>query len=93
MITIRETQTASLSCRAKGLPSPQTTWVRVYGSLPSGRHVIHSNGTMVISGALYEDAGMYVCQAKNVLGIAKSTMLLIVHGTTFKFSRFREKSI
>lgn len=47
--------------------------------------MIHSNGTMVISGVLYEDAGMYVCQAKNVLGIAKSTMLLIVHGTTFEF--------
>ncbi|XP_022797123.1 contactin-associated protein-like 2 [Stylophora pistillata] len=79
VITIKETQTASLPCKAEGLPLPQTTWVRVYGSLPSGRHVIHSNGTMVISGVLYNDAGMYVCQAKNVLGITKSTMLLIVH--------------
>lgn len=42
--------------------------------------MIHSNGTLVISGILHQDAGMYVCQAKNVLGMAKSTNLLIVHG-------------
>lgn len=42
--------------------------------------MIHSNGTLVISGILQQDAGMYVCQAKNVLGMAKSTNLLIVHG-------------
>ena len=42
--------------------------------------MIHNNGTLVISGILQQDAGMYVCQAKNVLGMAKSTNLLIVHG-------------
>ena len=42
--------------------------------------MIHNNGTLVISGTLHKDAGMYVCQAKNVLGITKSTILLIVHG-------------
>ena len=52
--------------------------------------MIHSNGTMVISGTLYKDAGMYVCQAKNVLGMAKLTMLLIVHGM-FHLSRAWDK--
>ena len=42
--------------------------------------MIHNNGTLVISGILQQDAGMYVCQAKNVLGMTKSTNLLIVHG-------------
>lgn len=42
--------------------------------------MIHNNGTLIISGILQQDAGMYVCQAKNVLGMAKSTNLLIVHG-------------
>ena len=42
--------------------------------------MIHNNGTLVISGILQQDAGMYLCQAKNVLGMAKSTNLLIVHG-------------
>ena len=42
--------------------------------------MIHNNGTLFISGILQQDAGMYVCQAKNVLGMAKSTNLLIVHG-------------
>lgn len=42
--------------------------------------MIHNNGTLVITGILQQDAGMYVCQAKNVLGMAKSTNLLIVHG-------------
>ena len=42
--------------------------------------MIHNNGTLVINGLLQQDAGMYVCQAKNVLGMAKSTNLLIVHG-------------
>ena len=80
VITVQETHSTSLSCKADGLPLPDLTWVRLYGSLPGGRHVIHSNGTLVISGILQQDAGMYVCQAKNVLGMAKSTNLLIVHG-------------
>lgn len=42
--------------------------------------MIHNNGNLVINGILQQDAGMYVCQAKNVLGTAKSTNLLIVYG-------------
>ena len=42
--------------------------------------MIHNNGTLVISRIQRQDAGVYVCQAKNVLGMAKSTDLLIVHG-------------
>jgi len=80
VVTIQEKHTTSLSCEAEGLPLPDVTWVRLYGSLPGGRHVIHNNGTLIISGILQQDAGMYVCQAKNVLGMAKSTNLLIVHG-------------
>lgn len=80
VVTVQETHTTSLPCKAEGLPTPKITWDRIYGSLPDGRHVIHNNGTMVISGTLHKDAGMYVCQAKNVLGRRKSTILLIVHG-------------
>lgn len=83
MVTVQETQLTWLPCKAEGLPLPEVTWGRVYGSLPDGRHVIHNNGTIVISGTLHRDGGMYVCQAKNVLGIAKSTTLLIVHGTNY----------
>lgn len=85
VVTIQEKHTTSLSCEAEGLPLPDVTWVRLYGSLPGGRHVIHNNGTLIISGILQQDAGMYVCQAKNVLGMAKSTNLLIVHGMSDAF--------
>lgn len=89
VITVEETHTTSLPCKAEGLPTPKITWGRVYGSLPGGRHVIHNNGTMVISGTLHKDAGMYVCQAKNVLGMTKSTILLIVHGMSNTLAVFK----
>lgn len=80
VVTVQQTNVASLPCKAVGLPVPELSWGRVFGSLPSGRHVIHGNGTLVIKRTLLKDAGMYVCQAKNVLGISKSTTVLIVHG-------------
>ena len=85
VVTVEQTHIASLPCKAQGLPVPVLDWGRVYGSLPSGRHVIDGNGTLVISRTLLKDAGMYLCQAKNVLGMSKSTTLLIVHGMNHKF--------
>ena len=80
VVTVQQTNIASLPCKAVGLPVPELSWGRVFGSLPSGRHVIHGNGTLVIKRTLLKDAGMYVCQAKNILGISKSTTVLNVHG-------------
>ena len=80
VINVQQTQTASLPCKAEGLPSPEIAWGRVFRSLPSERHVMHGNGTLVISETQLTDAGWYVCQAKNVLGTSRSTTLLIVQG-------------
>ena len=85
VVTVQQTQLTSLPCKAEGLPAPELAWGRAYGALPSGRHVIHGNGTLEISGTLFKDGGMYVCQAKNVLGMSKSTTLLIVHGMNCAF--------
>lgn len=80
VVTVLQTNTVSLPCKAIGLPTPELTWSRVYGSLPSGRHVINGNGTLLITRTLLKDAGMYVCQAKSILGTTKSTTALIIHG-------------
>lgn len=83
VLTVKITDTVSLQCHAMGLPVPEITWFRVYGTLPSGRHVTHDNGTLIITDTQLTDAGMYVCQAMNALGKAKSTTMLIVHGMKY----------
>lgn len=82
VLTVKIADTVSLQCKAMGLPVPEITWFRVDGTLPSGRHATHSNGTLIITNTQLTDAGMYVCQAMNALGKAKSTTMLTVHGMT-----------
>ncbi|XP_032223292.2 roundabout homolog 2-like [Nematostella vectensis] len=65
-------ETIFLTCSSEGLPSPKIDWGRVSGTLPSGRHVVHSNGTLALTQLRSGDEGLYACVAKNVLGKARA---------------------
>ena len=79
-LTVREGNTASFPCTADGLPVPQISWTRETGELPLGRHVIRSDGTLVIRNAVYGDRGKYLCSARSILGQDRAESSLAVQG-------------
>ena len=77
-LTVKESNTAALSCSASGNPAPQLSWIRVDGSLPSNRIKVKSDGLMQIDDVRLEDAGKYKCMARNILGKDENTANLVV---------------
>uniref|UniRef100_A0A673GP88 Ig-like domain-containing protein n=1 Tax=Sinocyclocheilus rhinocerous TaxID=307959 RepID=A0A673GP88_9TELE len=63
---------AVLKCQIGGDPQPDVIWERKNESiLPEGRYRITQDGkvyTLYISGVTMEDAGQYICRAKNNIG-------------------------
>ena len=76
--TVNESNTAALFCSATGNPTPQLSWVRINGSLPSNRINMTSDGLMRIDDVRLEDAGKYKCMAHNILGKDENAANLVV---------------
>ena len=66
------------TCHVTGYPTPAVTWRKLSSQLPLGR-VRYNNSVLQISQVRKEDSDVYTCSAKNLLGKAeKSTMLVVV---------------
>ena len=76
--TVNESQTAILKCTADGNPLPQVTWSNLNSSLPVGRHVVESSGTLIVKNVRPGDDGVYSCRAKNLLESVNATAKLTV---------------
>ena len=76
--TVNESQTAILKCTADGNPSPKITWSKVRSSLPVGRHLVESSGTLIVKDVRPGDEGIYSCRAENLLGQVNSSAELTV---------------
>ncbi|XP_043980247.1 neuronal cell adhesion molecule-like isoform X12 [Gambusia affinis] len=60
-----------MECIAEGLPTPEVSWTKVSGDLPSRRtSFLHFNKTLQIVNVSESDEGDYSCTAKNQLGSA-----------------------
>ena len=77
-LTVNESNTAAMFCSATGNPSPQLSWVKTDGSLPSNRINVTSDGLMQIDDVRLEDAGKYKCMAQNILGKDEKVSSLVV---------------
>ena len=77
-MTVNESQTAILKCTVEGNPSPQVSWSKVKGSLPVGRHVVASSGSLVLNDVRSDDDGVYTCRAENLLGSFNASAKLTV---------------
>ena len=75
-MTVNEGQTAFLKCKADGHPPPRVTWSKINSSLPVGRHVVESSGSLVVKNVKSEDDGVYSCTAENLLGSVNSSAKL-----------------
>uniref|UniRef100_A0A673M284 Neuronal cell adhesion molecule-like n=1 Tax=Sinocyclocheilus rhinocerous TaxID=307959 RepID=A0A673M284_9TELE len=76
-----------LECIADGLPTPDISWSKVNGDLPSGRFSFHSfQKTLKITEVTEADGGDYRCLAKNRLGSNHHIITVVVRAAPFWIS-------
>ncbi|XP_053170078.1 neuronal cell adhesion molecule a isoform X4 [Scomber japonicus] len=77
-------ETLELECIAEGLPTPEMTWQKDGGELPSSRITFHNfQKTLKISDVNEADGGDYRCTAKNKLGTANHIIKVTVKASPF----------
>ncbi|XP_063357346.1 neuronal cell adhesion molecule a isoform X9 [Pelmatolapia mariae] len=77
-------QTLELECIAEGLPTPDISWQKEGGELPSNRMSYHNfKKTLKISDVNENDAGNYRCVATNNLGTVHHTIKVTVKAAPF----------
>jgi len=84
-LTVNESDTVVIFCSVTGKPTAQISWTNVYGSLPSDRAKVTSDGLMQIKDVRLEDAGKYRSMAKNLLGNDEKVASLIVQSRLLKY--------
>ena len=83
-MTVNESQTAMLKCKVSGNPRPKVKWSKVTSSLPVKRHMVESNGTLILKDVRPEDDAVYSCRAESVLGQVNTSVKLTVQCKSFK---------
>ncbi|MBN3322377.1 NRCAM protein, partial [Atractosteus spatula] len=77
-------QDLNLECIAEGLPTPEMTWMKESGELPSKRTSYENfQKTLKITDITEADAGDYRCTAKNVLGSVHHTIKVTVKAAPY----------
>ncbi|XP_008399236.1 neuronal cell adhesion molecule a isoform X7 [Poecilia reticulata] len=80
-------ETLQLECIAEGLPTPDISWQKDAGQLPSGRAFFSNfNKTLKISDVNEDDAGEYRCTATNKLGSAHHLIKVTIKAAPFWIS-------
>ncbi|XP_078367462.1 protein turtle homolog B-like [Oculina patagonica] len=72
-----EKQNVTIACTTTGQPLPSVTWSKSVGSLPENRTEVMS-GTLTIYSVTRKDAGIYICNAENILGLATNTAHVMI---------------
>ena len=70
--------TVRLDCQFDGTPTPFISWAKDSYELQSSAHVRVHRGTVFISEAMAEDAGLYQCWADSDAGIEYAVIRLVV---------------
>ena len=72
---------AILYCSATGNPKPIIKWEKISDILPGNRYEVSSSGELRLRQVRLGDAGVYQCEARNILGVSRARSSLVVHGT------------
>ena len=80
-VTVLQKGSAVFECEARGTPNPTIRWRRLDNSpLPKLRASVLLTNALKIVDIQQEDAGSYVCEAKNVFGLEQAYATLAVQG-------------
>ena len=95
-VIINETKTTTIQCEAIGYPSPTIVWSRLDGNLsdrvlvsdsvsvPTGYgNVTRVSVNLIITNAIREDTGEYICSANNSIGDDYKNVTIIVQCKLF----------
>ena len=90
-VIINETKTTTIQCEAIGYPPPTVIWSRLDGNLsdrvlvsdsvsvPTGYgNVTRVSVNLIITNAIREDTGEYICSANNSIGDNDKNVSIIV---------------
>ncbi|XP_070580081.1 protein sidekick-2-like isoform X2 [Ptychodera flava] len=74
---------ARMTCRVSGAPQPKITWMKgdtiiASDTVTLDRFILSDNGDLLISQALKEDTGRYMCVATNPIGSVNASAMLTV---------------
>ena len=78
-VTAASGQSVKLLCNVTGDPDPEVIWSKEDGVLPKKR-VVRQNKFLTISQVTPDDEGIYVCDARNLVGSISVSISLAVHG-------------
>lgn len=68
----------TMTCSSDGLPAPRFRWSR---QLKNGQlQFLSENTTLTLTSTRREDGGIYVCEGRNLAGISKDEVELIIQG-------------
>lgn len=73
---LEEGSSVTMTCSSDGLPAPRFRWSR---QLKNGQlQFLSENTTLTLTSTRREDAGIYVCEGRNLAGISKDEVELII---------------
>ena len=78
-MTVNEKQNVTIPCKAVGFPPPVITWYKD-GQVIGEERKHFQNRHLEIITILYEDHGIYICTAENLLGRVQLSVNLTVNG-------------
>ncbi|KAI8479293.1 Hemicentin-1, partial [Branchiostoma belcheri] len=82
LVTVGVGEVALLTCQAEGVPHPTITWRKdgvFLTNRDSGKYRVLPSGSVQISSASIQDAGLYTCMASNEAGTDQQRIQLFVH--------------
>jgi len=85
--SVLEGESASLHCRASGVPRPSVSWLKNDLDLPvDARLRLDDNGTLQLTQLKRTDSGVYRCVASNSLGSVSEFARLHVFGEPIRLN-------
>uniref|UniRef100_A0A2K5KA06 Hemicentin-2 n=1 Tax=Colobus angolensis palliatus TaxID=336983 RepID=A0A2K5KA06_COLAP len=80
-VAVMEGHLVQLLCEARGVPTPNITWLKDGALLPPSTEVVYTRGgrQLQLGRAQSSDAGVYTCKASNAVGAAEKATRLDVY--------------
>ncbi|XP_022900690.1 roundabout homolog 2-like [Onthophagus taurus] len=86
-------QRVVFQCTVDGDPTPTVLWSREDGKMPIGRARIRDDKSLLIENVQPADEGVYICEAKNLVGTIKEQASLVVNSQPVFIESPRDQTV